>query len=145
MVLLKENHIAAAGGVTAAIDAVRKAMAGEHKLIEIEIEVEVQDLAQAEEALRAVASRIMLDNFSSDDLRAAVRLRRRLAAADTVLEASGNVTLAGVREIAATGVDLISVGALTHSAPALDLTMLVSQSSSTPAGQCDPKDTLLER
>ncbi|WP_152363921.1 carboxylating nicotinate-nucleotide diphosphorylase [Microlunatus speluncae] len=125
MVLLKENHIAAAGGVTAAIDAVRQAMADEDKLIEIE--VEVQDLAEAEEALRAAASRIMLDNFSLDDIRAAVQLRRRLAAADTVLEASGNVTLAGVREIAATGVDLISVGALTHSAPALDLTMLVTQ------------------
>lgn len=143
MVLLKENHLAAAGGVTAAIGAVRRAMADEHK--PIEIEVEVQDLAQAEEALRAVASRVMLDNFSLADLRAAVQLRRRLAAADTVLEASGNVTLARVRDVAATGVDLISVGALTHSAPALDLTMLVSQSRSTPAGQRDPKDTLLER
>ena len=130
MVLLKENHLTAAGDVTAAIDAVRTAMAGEDK--HLEIEVEVQDLVQAEEALRAAASRIMLDNFSLDDIRAAVQLRRRLAAANTVLEASGNVTLAGVREIAATGVDLISVGALTHSAPALDITMLVSQNRPTP-------------
>lgn len=131
MVLLKENHLAAAGGVTAAIEAVRRGMAAEDEPLEIEIEV--QDLAQAAEALAVGASRIMLDNFSLDDLRAAVRLRRRLGPAGTVLEASGNVTLARVREIAATGVDLISVGALTHSAPALDLTMLVSRPAPTGA------------
>ncbi|MFC7620307.1 carboxylating nicotinate-nucleotide diphosphorylase [Microlunatus sp. GCM10028923] len=122
MVLLKENHLAAAGGVTAAIDAVRRGMAAENE--QLEIEVEVQDLAELEEALRAGAARIMLDNFSRDDIRAAVQLRRQ-AAAEAVLEVSGNVTLAEVRELAATGVDLISVGALTHSAPALDLSMVL--------------------
>lgn len=123
MVLLKENHIAAAGGVTAAVHAARNGMAAENTFREIE--VEVQDLAQTEEALRAGAARIMLDNFPLDRIRAAVQLRRR-AGSEAVLEVSGSVTLAAVREIAATGVDLISVGALTHSAPALDLTLLVS-------------------
>lgn len=123
IVLLKENHIAAAGGVTAAVHAARNGMAAENTFREIE--VEVQDLAQTEEALRAGAARIMLDNFPLDRIRAAVQLRRR-AGSEAVLEVSGSVTLAAVREIAATGVDLISVGALTHSAPALDLTLLVS-------------------
>ena len=125
MVLLKENHIAAAGGVTAAIDSVRKNMAAEGKTIAIE--VEVATIAQAREALQAEPSWIMLDNMTVPQLAEAVRLRRELAAdSDIRLEASGTITLDKLRAVAETGVDAISVGALTHSAPALDLSMLLT-------------------
>jgi nicotinate-nucleotide pyrophosphorylase (carboxylating) len=124
MVLLKENHVAAAGGVAAAIKAVREgmALAGRDLLVDVEVET----VEEAEEALRAGASWLMLDNMSSADMRRVVELRAALAGDRTVtLEASGNVRLDTVREIAATGVDAVSVGALTHSVRALDLTLLV--------------------
>jgi nicotinate-nucleotide pyrophosphorylase (carboxylating) len=125
MVLIKENHIAAAGGVTAAIDNVRKNMASEGKTMAIEIEVAT--IAQVREALRAEPSWIMLDNMTVPQLAEAGRLRRELAPdSDIRLEASGTITLDKMRAVAETGVDAISVGSLTHSAPAMDLSMLLS-------------------
>jgi nicotinate-nucleotide pyrophosphorylase (carboxylating) len=129
MVLIKENHIAAAGGVTAAIDNVRKNMASEGKTVAIEIEVAT--VAQVREALRAEPSWIMLDNMTVPQLAEAGRLRRELAPdSDIRLEASGTITLDKMRAVAETGVDAISVGSLTHSAPAMDLSMLLSISRS---------------
>jgi nicotinate-nucleotide pyrophosphorylase (carboxylating) len=111
-ILIKDNHIAAAGGVGAAI---RRAKAAAGHLVKIECEVD--SLAQLGEALAEAPDVIMLDNFSLADLAAAVaRAKGRV-----VLEASGGVNLETVRAIAETGVDVISVGALTHSAPALDI------------------------
>ncbi|MFC8231099.1 carboxylating nicotinate-nucleotide diphosphorylase [Streptomyces sp. NPDC057287] len=125
MVLLKENHIAAAGGVTTAIDAVRRGMARTGQ--KVQTDVEVQTVAQAVEALDAGARWIMLDNMPVADIEMVVKIRAERADASRILlEASGTVRLASVRAIAETGVDLISVGALTHSAPALDLTMLLT-------------------
>ena len=118
MVLIKENHVAAAGGITAAVDSVRK-----HNAEGLRVEVETRDLAEVEEALRAGVDVILLDNMSHDGLRQAVALVSASGAA-TQTEASGGVYLETVRAIAETGVDLISVGALTHSAPALDLSLL---------------------
>lgn len=125
MVLLKENHIAAAGGVTTAIDAVGRGMARTGQ--KVETDVEVQTVAQAVEALDAGARWIMLDNMPVADIEMVVKIRAERADASRILlEASGTVRLDSVRAIAETGVDLISVGALTHSAPALDLTMLLT-------------------
>lgn len=127
MVLLKENHLAAAGGVTAAVAAIRGGMAAEGR--QVLIEVEVQTVAQAREALAAGAAWILLDNMRLPQIRQVAGLRTRLAAgAGVLLEASGNITLRRLRPVAETGVDAISVGALTHSAPALDLSMLVTGS-----------------
>jgi nicotinate-nucleotide pyrophosphorylase (carboxylating) len=111
-ILIKDNHVAACGGVGAALARVR-ARAGHM----VKIEVEVDNLDQLREALDHRPDVIMLDNFGLADLRAAVAL----TAGRVVLEASGGVTLATVRDIAHTGVDYISVGALTHSAPILDI------------------------
>jgi nicotinate-nucleotide pyrophosphorylase (carboxylating) len=111
-ILIKDNHVAACGGVGAAI---RRARASAGHLVKIEAEVD--SLAQLDAALAEAPDVIMLDNFSLADLTAAVaRAKGRV-----VLEASGGVTLESVRAIADTGVDVISVGALTHSAPALDI------------------------
>ncbi len=111
-ILIKDNHVAAAGGVAAALERAR-AFAG-HLMA---IEVEVDSLSQLDEALPFNPTCVMLDNFTLDGLRTAVaRAKGR-----TVLEASGGVSLATVAAIAATGVDVISVGALTHSAPCLDV------------------------
>jgi nicotinate-nucleotide pyrophosphorylase (carboxylating) len=111
-ILIKDNHVAAAGGVGPAI---RRARAAAGHLVKIEAEVDGLD--QLGEALAERPDVIMLDNFSLDDLRAAVAR----AKGEVVLEASGGVTLETVRAIAQTGVDVISVGALTHSAPVLDI------------------------
>ncbi len=111
-VLIKDNHIAVCGGVG---EAIRRARAHAGHLIKIEVEVDGLD--QLDEALAERPDVVMLDNFSLDDLRTAVARARGVA----VLEASGGVSLATVRAIAETGVDVISVGALTHSAPALDV------------------------
>jgi len=111
-ILIKDNHIAACGSVAAAM---QRAKAAAGHLMKIEIEVDTLD--QLDEALPHGPDVIMLDNFALDDLRQAVR---RVAGA-VVLEASGGVTLQTVRAIAETGVDAISVGALTHSAPVLDI------------------------
>jgi nicotinate-nucleotide pyrophosphorylase (carboxylating) len=111
-VLVKDNHVAIAGGIGAALMAVR-AKAGHM----VHVAVEVDTLDQLEEALRYSPDVVLLDNFTIEDLEKAVRL----AGSRCVTEASGGVTLESVRAIAQTGVDVISVGALTHSAPALDL------------------------
>jgi nicotinate-nucleotide pyrophosphorylase (carboxylating) len=120
MVLIKDNHIAAAGGIGRAMERVRET--ANEKLA---IEVEVTSLAQFEEALACGPDRIMLDNMGPEEMRRAVGL-----AGDRVeLEASGNVSLDNVAEIAATGVDFISVGALTHSVRALDISLEIAGSS----------------
>jgi len=111
-VLIKDNHIGVAGGVRTAI-----ARARAHAGHMVKIEVEVDTLAQLEEALLEKPDIILLDNMSNDMLRDAVRINNGRA----ILEASGNVNLDTVAGIAATGVDLISVGALTHSSACLDL------------------------
>ena len=121
MVIIKENHIRVAGGVRQALRAVR-AGAKEQGL---QVEVEVTDRPELEEALEEGVDRIMLDNMSVDELREAVRLVRRRPDPHPILEASGGVGLENVRQIAETGVDEISVGRLTHSAPALDVSLLV--------------------
>jgi nicotinate-nucleotide pyrophosphorylase (carboxylating) len=112
-VLIKENHAALAGGVGEAVRRARNAAPG------VPLEVECRSEAEIEEALAAGAPRILLDNMSPDELRAAVA---RVAGRAT-LEASGGVTLDSLREIAETGVQFVSMGALTHSAGALDLSL----------------------
>lgn len=111
-VMIKDNHIIAAGGVAEAMKAAKEAVG--HMTA---IEIEVDSLEQMEEALEHGARIILLDNMTIDDLRLAVTLNKGRA----VLEASGGVTLDTVRAIAMTGVDVISAGAITHSAPSLDL------------------------
>ncbi len=112
--LIKDNHVAAAGSVTAAVAAVRRLSP------EITLEVEVDTLEQLSEALAAGAELILLDNFSIADTEQAVR-RTRAGYPGVALEASGGLTLDRAALVAATGVDYLAVGALTHSAPALDL------------------------
>jgi nicotinate-nucleotide pyrophosphorylase (carboxylating) len=113
-ILIKDNHIAIAGGIGAAIDAAR-AHAGHM----VRIEVEADSLSQLEEALRHKADAVLLDNMTLAMLRDAVRINAGIA----TLEASGGVTLETVRAIAETGVDLISAGWITHSAPNLDVAL----------------------
>ena len=113
-VLIKDNHIVAAGGIAPAIERVRTGLGHMAK-----IELEVDSLAQLEEALALNIDTILLDNMSIDDLKRAVATTKGRA----VLEASGNVILATVRAIAETGVDYISSGAITHSAPNLDVAL----------------------
>ena len=116
-VLIKDNHVAACGGVGPALDFFRgKNSAGRLGHL-MKVEVEVDSLRQLREALPYAPDVIMLDNFSLEDLREAVAL----AGGKVTLEASGGVDLSTVRAIAETGVDVISVGALTHSAPVLDI------------------------
>jgi nicotinate-nucleotide pyrophosphorylase (carboxylating) len=114
-ILIKENHAAAAGGVG---EAVRRARAARPDL---PLEVEVRDLGELEEALAAGAPRIMLDNMDLATMGEAVERTAGRAS----LEASGGVTLESLRGIAETGIDFISIGALTHSAPALDLSLIL--------------------
>ncbi|MGW4816338.1 carboxylating nicotinate-nucleotide diphosphorylase [Kitasatospora cineracea] len=109
--LVKDNHVVAAGGVAEAFTAVREAFP------ELPIEVEVDTVEQIEPVLAAGADLILLDNFSTEQLREAVAL----VAGRAKLEASGGLTLATAREVAETGVDYLAVGALTHSAPILDI------------------------
>lgn len=110
--MIKDNHVQAAGGIAPAVERLR---AGLGHMVRIELEVDT--LAQLEEALGLGVDTVLLDNMSLEDLRRAVALAKGKA----VLEASGNVTLASVRAIAETGVDYISSGAITHSAPNLDI------------------------
>lgn len=113
-ILIKENHIAAAGGITPAVIKARES--------DVPVEVEVENLAQLDEAIAAGADRVLLDNFDLDSMRAAVERNRGRVA----LEASGGVDLAGITAIAATGVDYISIGALTKHVRAIDFSMLFS-------------------
>jgi nicotinate-nucleotide pyrophosphorylase (carboxylating) len=110
--LVKDNHVAAAGGIAAAVDAVRK------HAPEIPLEVECDTLDQVREAIAAGVALVLLDNFDLADTVTAVGLSRGTGVR---LEASGGLTLGRAREVAATGVDYLAVGALTHSAPVLDL------------------------
>lgn len=113
-ILIKDNHIVAAGGITAAVEAARKN--APHTL---KIEVEVEDLLQLEEALAAGADIIMLDNMDNDTMREAVKL----TAGRAITEASGNMGDRDLRAVAETGVDIISIGALTHTVRALDISL----------------------
>jgi nicotinate-nucleotide pyrophosphorylase (carboxylating) len=119
-ILIKENHIATADGLAEAARRARDARP------ELPLVVECRDLGEVGEALETGAGRLLLDNMSPDELRRAVEL---VAERDErpQLEASGGVTLANVADVAATGVDFISIGALTHSAPSLDLSMTMEQ------------------
>ena len=114
-ILIKENHIAAAGGIAAALAAARALNAG------VEIQIEVENLAELQQALEAGAASVLIDDFSLDDMRRAVLI----AGGCTVLEVSGGVDLDRIREIAATGVDRISIGKLTKDIRAIDLSMRV--------------------
>ena len=118
-ILIKENHIAAAGAIGAALAAARSVNA-EHGL-DVPIEIEVEDLRQLRQALSAGARRILLDNFSLPTLREAVAENQRRA----LLEASGGVTLENIAAVAATGVDFISVGDITKNVRAVDLSLRV--------------------
>jgi nicotinate-nucleotide pyrophosphorylase (carboxylating) len=119
-ILIKENHIAAAGSLAKAVHAARTAQP------EMAIEVEVRDLDEAAYALGMGVDRLLLDNMSPETMRKAVALRDETTGESAVsLEASGGITLENVREVAEAGVEFISVGALTHSAPTLDLSMLL--------------------
>jgi nicotinate-nucleotide pyrophosphorylase (carboxylating) len=112
-ILIKDNHVAVAGGVGAAVRAAKDADTG------LQVQVEVDTLEQIEEALKAGADRLLLDNMSVTALRKAVKL----VAGRVPLEASGGVTLESIQKIAETGVDYISVGRITQSAPAVDIGM----------------------
>lgn len=114
-ILIKDNHIEAVGSIKNAIIAAR----GASHLLKIEIEVE--NLNDLKEALKAGVDIVMLDNMSVEDMKEAVKM----AKGKVIIEASGNVNLNNVRGIAETGVDLISIGAITHSAPAVDISMKI--------------------
>lgn len=115
-ILIKDNHIAAAGGITEAVRRVRRGVA--HTL---KIEVEVRNLGELEEALASGADIIMLDNMSAGDMKTAVAT----TGGRVPLEASGNITLENIRTVALTGVNFISVGTLTHSVRAADISLLI--------------------
>lgn len=115
MVLIKENHAAVAGGITKAIERARELAP------DAPLECEVRDLAELDEALAAGAPRVLLDNMDHATLREAVERARGKA----ITEASGGLEIGRLRAVAETGVDLLSLGSLTHSAPALDLSMLI--------------------
>jgi nicotinate-nucleotide pyrophosphorylase (carboxylating) len=116
LVLIKENHIAAAGSLSAAVASARR------QAPQLKVETEVESLEELEEALACGADIILLDEFSLDDMRTAVS-RARAHRSTVKLEASGSVTLESVREIAATGVDYVSVGGITKHVRAIDLSM----------------------
>jgi nicotinate-nucleotide pyrophosphorylase (carboxylating) len=119
-VLIKDNHLAVAGSVAAAVQRVRSQHPG------AAVEVEVDTLDQLEQALAAGSDVVLLDNMSPELLRQAVRI----TAGRARLEASGGITIDTIREVAETGVDAISVGALTHSVRALDIALEVTPSAS---------------
>ena len=115
--LIKENHIAACGGVTQAVKTAQQQAPGKP------VEVEVENLQEFHEALKAGADIVMLDNFSLDDMREAVRFNKEENNGASKLEASGGITDTTLRPIAETGVDYISIGALTKDCKAVDLSM----------------------
>ncbi len=118
MIMLKDNHIDFAGGITKAVMATKQFLEAQH--LALKIEVETRNLEEVQEAISlAAVDRIMLDNFSIEDMRAAVIL----IAGKVEVEASGGVNLDSVRAIAASGVDFISVGALTHGVKSMDLSL----------------------
>jgi len=113
-VLIKDNHIAVAGGIKSAVDSVRKQSS--HT---VKIEVEVESLSQLQEALKAQVDIIMLDNMDLEAMKEAVKMVK----GKILIEASGEITLEKVRKIAQAGIDLISIGALTHSVKSLNISM----------------------
>jgi len=113
-VLIKDNHIAVAGGIKSAVNSARKQIS--HT---VKIEVEVENLSQLQEALKVQVDIIMLDNMDLETMKEAVKMVKGKA----LIEASGEITLEKVRKIAQTGVDLISIGALTHSVKSLNISM----------------------
>lgn len=113
-VLIKDNHIAVAGGIRSAVNSVRKQIS--HT---VKIEVEVENLSQLQEALKMKTDIIMLDNMDLENMKKAVKMAR----GKVLIEASGGITLEKVRKIAQTGVNLISIGTLTHSVKSLDISM----------------------
>ena len=115
--MLKDNHLDAYGGITPAVTELRKKIG--HM---VKIEVEVRNLEELAEALECRAEVIMLDNMSCEDMKKAVEITNGRA----LLEASGNVTSANIREVAETGVDIISLGALTHSVKCFDISMKIN-------------------
>jgi len=117
-ILIKENHIKSAGGITAALKSAQSLNA------DVLIEIEVESHDELLEALDAGAERILLDNFSIDELRQAVQTNNDYGYTAAELEASGNITLESIRDIATTGVDYISTGALTKNVNAIDFSML---------------------
>jgi nicotinate-nucleotide pyrophosphorylase (carboxylating) len=117
-ILIKENHIAAAGGITSAVERARASAPA----LAATLEVEVRDANEIEEALAAGAPRLLLDNMSPQQLREAVEL----VAGRASLEASGGIGLESLAAVAETGIEWVSLGALTHSAPALDLSLELS-------------------
>jgi nicotinate-nucleotide pyrophosphorylase (carboxylating) len=119
-ILIKDNHIAIAGGVRRAIEAARAK--APHLM---KIEVEIGDRAQLEEALAARADAVLLDNMEPRQVRESMQVIREIAP-DTVVEVSGRINLDNVREMAESGVDLISVGGITHSARAVDISMKIT-------------------
>jgi nicotinate-nucleotide pyrophosphorylase (carboxylating) len=121
-VMIKDNHIAAAGGITAAIDGIRQAMP-----YPLTIEVETESLEQVKEAIDCQADIIMLDNMPPDLMRQAVAIVRA-ANPRIKIEASGNITLTTIRQVAKTGVDYISTSAPITRSPWLDLSMRISTS-----------------
>ncbi len=120
MVLIKDNHADAVGGVAAAVAEVR-----DWNDLGLEIEVEVRTLEELDAVLPLAVDRILLDNMDTATMREAVQRVHALGPSRPLVEASGNVTLRTVRAVAQTGVDLVSVGALTHSAPAADLSLRI--------------------
>jgi len=119
MVLIKENHIQAAGSIPEAIERCKKYLLKSD--LDCKIEVETTNLEQVREALICNVDQIMLDNMELSEMREAVKL----IAGKALVEASGSVSLESIKSIAQTGVDLISIGALTHSAPAFDFSLLI--------------------
>jgi nicotinate-nucleotide pyrophosphorylase (carboxylating) len=119
MILIKENHIKVVGSISQAIQKAKKKCPNE------KIEVETKNLEEVNEAVRSGADWIMLDNMSIEEMKKAVKIIRSCKR-EIEIEASGRVDLNNVREIALTGVNFISVGALTHSAPALDFSLLLA-------------------
>jgi nicotinate-nucleotide pyrophosphorylase (carboxylating) len=118
-ILVKENHIAAAGSIAAAV------RAGRELNREVMLEVEVENFDELNEALDSAVDRILLDNFSTADMRKAVEIARTHKNQGVELEASGNMTLEALRSVAETGVDFISVGGLTKHVKAIDLSMRI--------------------
>jgi len=116
-ILVKENHLAAAGSIAAAVLEARRLNS------QVMLEVEVENLGQLQQALDAKVDRILLDNFSTDDMKNAVRITRAHSNQGIELEASGNMSLPTLRAVAETGVDFISVGGLTKHVRAVDLSM----------------------
>jgi len=115
MILIKENHVRSCGSITAAMQKAQAVSTG------IEIEIEVENLEELDDALTAGAKRILLDNFSIDNLKQAVNINQQRAK----LEVSGNVTLENIRDYALTGIDYISSGAITKNVRAIDLSMQI--------------------